>query len=76
MNNKLTWLFIISSLFLSWGTVAQEKEEVKPKQEEKNLEPMLLGLVSIFINPYVHNLIKNIKALKLLEILRLENVFM
>ena len=42
MNNKLTWLFIISSLFLSWGTVAQEKEEVKPKQERK--EPRTYAL--------------------------------
>ena len=42
MNNKLTWLFIISSLFLSWGTVAQEKEEVKPKQDRK--EPRTYAL--------------------------------
>ena len=35
MNNRLTWLFIISSLFLSWGTLAQEKEEVKTKKEIK-----------------------------------------
>ena len=42
MNNRLTWLFIISSLFLSWGTIAQEKEEVKPKKERK--EPITYAL--------------------------------
>ena len=46
MNNRLTWLFIISSLFLSWGTIAQEKEEeeeeVKPKKEIK--EPITYAL--------------------------------
>ncbi len=42
MNNKLTWLFIISSLFLSWETSAQEKEEIKPIQEKK--EPKTFAL--------------------------------
>jgi hypothetical protein len=42
MNNRLTWLFIISSLFLSWGTLAQEKKEVKPKKERK--EPITYAL--------------------------------
>ena len=35
MNNKHTWLFIISMLFLSWFTVAQESNVLEIKKEPK-----------------------------------------
>tara|TARA_B110000114_G_scaffold29135_1_gene29809 strand:- start:153 stop:890 length:738 start_codon:yes stop_codon:yes gene_type:complete len=41
MNNNRTWLFIISCLFLSWFTIAQEKEEI---QTEKSKEPITYAL--------------------------------
>lgn len=49
MKNKHTWLFIISSLFLSWMTVAQEKEEEKEEETievitEERKEPITYAL--------------------------------